>query len=990
MDGRISAIMDSAGYYKSIGKEEISMKMYAETEEMVGNSTPDSLKGMLFFSIAEIYNDALMAYDYAGKYYGKASDCFKAGGDTSMWAISQLKIAELLISGGEYGRASGILDSLCNSGLRDSVALMCEAMAARNAALCGKEADARRLISEYVAQCAPEATDWLLVAEVLLELGDTLSGKAVLDSASVYVGLSGNNPLYCRLLSGIQSFEGKDEAALATYKRYVSIKDSLELKARLSGAKYISEQHAQDLAMERYRGAIMIVLASIMLLAVAVVFIVVVLKRSKKESVVLYKADKEAKSRISDLQKEMDVFKNILKYRLGDSPELRKIVSERLLLLETCMAGVLTTGSSRTVKIEEMIDSVKSDREKFQESLRLTFGITNPKFISYLEEKGLTREQIHICCLYAIGMTGKEIMAYTEKKRTYNMSSEIRSRLGLNMHDTNLGKHLRNLMRTLCVAALFAVIGCEDHGAVYMRLERAGSMMNADPQGALAVLDSINKDELSTRRLNAEYALLLSMAYDKNEIDVTSDSLVRVAYDYYRYFGSKDDKLKAYYYLGNAYLCMYDYEKAIETFLKAEKLAGKVKDKTALALLYNTSAYIYVKIKDPKSIDYYRKSADAFYAAGDTNRAVRSLLYRSIVCDAVGADSIENATFREIEDMKDRVDKEYLHQYYGIKISKAVSEGDRSAVKDILDTYFSIYDESDVDWANVAEAQVCLGMFREAEQSLGKFRKRFPSKRLDVEYTFYHSRLATVYDSMKLYKRSLQEYQRYVELSDSIARIDLASDTKYLKDRNRNELELRRFRNRVIVLSILGVAIVILVAGLAHMYVLRRRNNKALKSELERDRERLAEMQKELERLQKESSNADEDAINFITRQLEILNSFIAKSIVYGKGYVGKGIMSEIEKLANDRDSFLDSLYETFTLTHPDFIKTLDGHGLTKEEKFICCLYAIGLQGKDIMAYLGRKRHYVDSSVIRAKLGLSEHDVNLGRYIRSICQGAEA
>lgn len=44
----------------------------------------------------------------------------------------------------------------------------------------------------------------------------------------------------------------------------------------------------------------------------------------------------------------------------------------------------------------------------------------------------------------------------------------------------------------------------------------------------------------------------------------------------------------------------------------------------------------------------------------------------------------------------------------------------------------------------------------------------------------------------------------------------------------------------------------------------------------------------------------------------------------------------------------------------------------------------IGLKGKDIGSYIRKKRHYIYSSEIRKKLGLGEHDTNLGIYLRNL------
>ena len=70
--------------------------------------------------------------------------------------------------------------------------------------------------------------------------------------------------------------------------------------------------------------------------------------------------------------------------------------------------------------------------------------------------------------------------------------------------------------------------------------------------------------------------------------------------------------------------------------------------------------------------------------------------------------------------------------------------------------------------------------------------------------------------------------------------------------------------------------------------------------------------------------------------------------------------------------------------SHPKFIKHLEDRGLNEWEINYCCLYALGLKGKEIGEYIQLKSHFNNSSDIRKKLGLGEHDVNLGTYIRKL------
>lgn len=95
------------------------------------------------------------------------------------------------------------------------------------------------------------------------------------------------------------------------------------------------------------------------------------------------------------------------------------------------------------------------------------------------------------------------------------------------------------------------------------------------PDSALAVLDSIDRDLLTTRKLRSHHALLHVMALDKNFVDVSDDSLALEALNYYDSHGDKRYKARSLYYLGLSYYYSGQYDKAILEFTKAEEVAQK-------------------------------------------------------------------------------------------------------------------------------------------------------------------------------------------------------------------------------------------------------------------------------------------------------------------------------------------------------------------------------------------------------------------------------
>jgi hypothetical protein len=113
------------------------------------------------------------------------------------------------------------------------------------------------------------------------------------------------------------------------------------------------------------------------------------------------------------------------------------------------------------------------------------------------------------------------------------------------------------------------------------------------------------------------------------------------------------------------------------------------------------------------------------------------------------------------------------------------------------------------------------------------------------------------------------------------------------------------------------------------------------------------------------------------------LNSLLAKEITNVDSYA-KPYNKWIESIRKDKDEFKNSTREAFTVSHPKFMNHLVSHGLSIDEINYLCLYALGLRGKDVGEYINLKRHYNVSSEIRKKLGIGEHETNIGLYVRRL------
>ena len=112
--------------------------------------------------------------------------------------------------------------------------------------------------------------------------------------------------------------------------------------------------------------------------------------------------------------------------------------------------SLLASSIANSGKIEkEKLDAIAcltADSEEFINSNRLAFSASHPQFIKFLEEHGLTTDEINYVCLYAIGLRGKEVGYYINSSSHFNISVAVRAKLGIKHRETNLSKVVQRLL----------------------------------------------------------------------------------------------------------------------------------------------------------------------------------------------------------------------------------------------------------------------------------------------------------------------------------------------------------------------------------------------------------------------------------------------------------------------------------------------------------------------------------------------------------------
>lgn len=150
---------------------------------------------------------------------------------------------------------------------------------------------------------------------------------------------------------------------------------------------------------------------------------------------------------ISQLESERDHLKELQKELSELAKPIQKVIKDRLDMLNGLLAKEITRNDSYAESYNNWIETVHNDKKKFMDSTRLAFSASHPQFMEYLEQHGLSTDEINYLCLYAIGLRGKEVGEYIQMKRHYIVSHEIRLKLGIDEHETNIGLYIRKLMK---------------------------------------------------------------------------------------------------------------------------------------------------------------------------------------------------------------------------------------------------------------------------------------------------------------------------------------------------------------------------------------------------------------------------------------------------------------------------------------------------------------------------------------------------------------
>lgn len=545
--------------------------------------------------------------------------------------------------------------------------------------------------------------------------------------------------------------------------------------------------------------------------------------------------------------------------------------------------------------------------------------------------------------------------------------------------------------------SIIILSACERHSPIGDQMDIAEKLMNSKPDSALAILEKIPSSSVKDQRISARYALLKSIALDKNYIDTTNFDVLQPAIDYYLKNGTPNEKLRTYYYQGRIYQNQGNDDAAMQSFMNGCDLKQSVTDSLLLAHTLVAQGTLY--LKQYKVNEFTRNNIAAAKLYGGIGKSLFEIKSYSNAIDGYiimgnknAADSLLAICMPLVQKNSDG--EEYM---FSSMLSYTIEFCSSHDIKTFLDEHQNLELTKD-EIMDFAQGYSKIGEYDKAIKFLSEVTPdastldslKYTS--IKVEILEKQGKNKEALDLYKDYSAMLERYQKSLFSKDL-----LFSDKKHQLEMKRL-LELQN-RDRIILGTLCCIFVLVILIGWLyyreHLNKVKRilveKENANLRLEQENLKLEITQLESErdhLKELQREYSEMARPIQDVIKKRLDILNGLLAKEITKNDSYA-KPYKKWIETVRNDKKKFMDSTRLAFAASHPKLIEYLEQHGLTTDDINYLCLYAIGLRGKEVGEYIQIKRHYIISHEIRKKLGIDEHETNIGIYIRRLMKEFE-
>ena len=543
-----------------------------------------------------------------------------------------------------------------------------------------------------------------------------------------------------------------------------------------------------------------------------------------------------------------------------------------------------------------------------------------------------------------------------------------------------MNQYIITIILALCLAS------CSQHSKHWETLTQIETFVEENPDSALSVLQGIEVDDLSGSEEKAKHALLLLMALDKNDVAETDFEILHPAIDYYKNNGTPTEQMLTLFYQGQIHRINSQYAQALACFGEAIKIDENSKDIQTKARIYDAQGDVYrVLTKWDETIKSKLCAAEYFSKLNNTDSYVSSLLDVFYTYTKKGDSITAGRYHNKCNDYLKDISSKTRNKYYCYYLNYLIATNKLNVIENTIQEYLSEVPANNLDYLSLAYAYMALGDINKVAEALSKNELPADKENILRQYAIVAALNAHMQEGRDMLKSS-KEF--FIE-RDSLIYSLYENDIQYMHQKNSAKLqqereELKKHTKTIIITSVI---LVLLIA----LYLLRKRlqNSRTKNIILESEKTLYENMYKEVlserDSLNDMLTNSSirEETMTIIRKRLEVLNAIVV-SHLSDRESDNKRANEQLQNLIANREVFIKSTRLTLEENYPHFFAYLHDKGLEEFEIDFCCLYAIGMKGKEVKAYTNLNRHYKDSSEVRQKLGLVESDTNLSNFLQKL------
>lgn len=444
---KLKACYYMASIAHNAGDRDAAMEWLARGEPYISQTKDLYTAGHLYFKKSSIYKE-LMDYESALDNDLKSSSFFKDNEYFYKYALTQVSIADDYLNLHKLDEAEDALNVLLPDW--DSLAYVVRAQYLKTRIGVATERQDTAYVQFLKNACFSEIPDaslrpWLAISDAHVASGKLDSALYVLGNYARYNPNALDRNYYTRLARVYESL-GDFQTALDMQKKAYEVSSETIREVMNSDTRFMEERYKNQNAQLQHKLLRTSLIATIVILLLAGLVVIHLIRRAWKKTESNLSS---LKLQYDQLQKERDELFLAQEKSEFMNDDIRKIVNERLALLDKVLLGHITSNPVDSKVAEQSIEELMQNKDQFILSTATVFEASHPKFIAFLKEHDLSQWEIGYCCLFLMGMYSKDMEPLFSKASSNNYNKIIRNKLGLPLNGPKLKTYLLDTCKEL-------------------------------------------------------------------------------------------------------------------------------------------------------------------------------------------------------------------------------------------------------------------------------------------------------------------------------------------------------------------------------------------------------------------------------------------------------------------------------------------------------------------------------------------------------------